>query len=81
MTFDKFYFKRQHNFIRTVLIVSVRITVFNATFNNISVISWRSVLLVDVEKNTDHLMLVADKLSHYVLPSTPRHEWDSKSQL
>ena len=33
--------------------------VFNATFNNISVISWRSVLLV--EKTIDMLQ-VADKL-------------------
>jgi hypothetical protein len=27
--------------------VNVRVVVFNATFNNISVISWRSVLLVE----------------------------------
>jgi hypothetical protein len=27
--------------------VSVRVMVFNATFNNISVISWQSVLLVE----------------------------------
>jgi hypothetical protein len=27
--------------------VRVRVMVFNATFNNISVISWRSVLLVE----------------------------------
>jgi len=27
--------------------ISVRVTMFNATFNNISVISWRSVLLVE----------------------------------
>jgi len=35
----------------------VKVMVFNATFNNISVISWRSVLLVEEtgvpEKNTD----------------------------
>jgi len=40
---------------------------FNATFNNISVISWRSVLLVEVpeypEKTTD-LSQVTDKLYH-----------------
>ena len=35
--------------------------VFNATFNNISVISWRSVLLV--EKTTD-LAQITDKLDH-----------------
>jgi hypothetical protein len=38
--------------------------VFNATFNNISGISWRSVLLV--EKNTD-LSQVIDKLYHIML--------------
>jgi len=41
--------------------------VFNATFNNISVISWQSVLLVEEpqypEKTTD-LSQVTDKLYH-----------------
>ena len=44
--------------------------VFHATFNNISAVSWRSVLLVMEleypEKNTDKL------LSHNVISSTPR---------
>jgi hypothetical protein len=57
-------------------LLRVRVRVFNATFNNISVISWWSVLLV--EKTTD-LSQVTDKLS--VVSTTPRHEWDSKSQL
>jgi hypothetical protein len=38
--------------------------VFNATFNNISVISWRSVLLVE---NTTDLSQVTDKLYHIML--------------
>ena len=49
--------------------------VFNATFNNISVISWRSVLLVEetrVPEKTTDLSQVTDKLSHNVVPSTPR---------
>ena len=53
--------------------------VLNTTFNNISVISWRSVLLVEEtvypEKTTD-LSQVTDILSHNVVSSTPRHEQD-----
>ena len=49
--------------------------VFNATFNNISVVLWRSVLLVeetgDPEKTTD-LPQVIDKLYHNVVLSTTR---------
>ena len=56
----------------------VSLMVFNATFNNISVISWRSVLLVG--KTTD-LSQVTDKLlSHNVVSGTPRHERGSNSQ-
>jgi len=47
----------------------VRFMVFNVTFNNISVISWRSVLLVEdtrPQKTTD-LPQVTDKLYHIVL--------------
>ena len=58
--------------------------VFNATFNDISVIL-RSVLLVEEtgvpwEKHppvTSHWQT----LSHNVVSSTPCHEWDSNSQL
>ena len=46
------------------------VMVFNATSNNISVISWRSVLLVEEAgvsgKNTD-LPQVTDKLSQYAV--------------
>ena len=55
--------------------VKVSVMVFNVTINNISVISWRSVLLVEEtdypEKTTD-LPQVTDKLSHNVVSSTDR---------
>jgi hypothetical protein len=44
--------------------------VFNATFNNISVISWQSVLLVEetrVPGETTDLSQVTDKLYHIML--------------
>ena len=56
--------------------------VFNTTFNNISVISWWRVLLVEeTEKNTD-LSQVTDKLlSHNVVSSAPHHEQDSNCHM
>jgi hypothetical protein len=41
--------------------------VFNATFNNISVISWRSVLLVEETGVYTDLSQVTDKLYHIML--------------
>ena len=38
--------------------------VFNATFNNISVLSWQSVLLVEETRGLPH---VTDKLYHIML--------------
>jgi hypothetical protein len=52
--------------------------VLNATFNSISVISWRSVLFVDetgIPRENRR-----QTLSH-VVSSTPRHERGSNSQL
>ena len=59
--------------------------VLNATFNNISVISWRSVLLVEEtgvpgenhRPNASH----RQTLSHNVVSSTPPLERGSNSQL
>jgi len=66
--------------------VSIRVMVLNATFNNISAISWRSDLLVQEtevlgEKNNRSVAIHWQTLSHNVVSSTPRHEPDSKSQL
>jgi hypothetical protein len=50
--------------------------VFNATFNNISVISWRSVLLVEETgvpwENHRPVASHIQTLSHNVVSSTPR---------
>ena len=52
--------------------------VFNATFNNISVISWRSVLLVEETEvpgeNHRPVACHGQTLSQNVVSSTPRNE-------
>jgi len=54
--------------------------VFNATFNNISAIPWRSVLMVEeTGVPGENYLPVASRwqtLSHNVVSSTPRHERD-----
>jgi hypothetical protein len=47
--------------------IRVGFIMFYATFNNISVISWRSVLLVEYPENTTDLPLVTDKLYYIIL--------------
>ena len=53
--------------------------VFNATFTNISAISWRSVLLVKetVVSGENHRPVASywQTLSHEIVLCTPRHEW------
>ena len=54
-----------------IVIIGVRVMVFNAIFNNISVISWQTDLLVEEtrvprKKNTD-LPQVTDKLYNIML--------------
>ena len=53
--------------------------VFNATFINISVVSWRAVVLVEETgvpgENHRHVSSHLHTLSHNV-SSTSRHEWD-----
>jgi len=41
--------------------------VFNGIFNNISVISWQSVLLVEYTENNADMSQVTDKLYHIML--------------
>jgi len=64
--------------------VRISVMVFNATFNNISVISWWSVLLVEETgvPRENHRPVTSDwqTWSHNVISSTPRHERDSNSQ-
>ena len=59
-----------------VVCARVRVMVFNTTFNNISVISWRSVLLVEEtgvpEENHRPAGSHRQTLSHNVVSSTPR---------
>ena len=56
----------------------VRIIVFNATFNNISAVYWRSVLLVEETRipRENHRPVASywQALSHNAVSSTPRHE-------
>ena len=70
--------------------IQVRVMVFKAIFNNISVISWKSVLLVEEtvvpgenhrpvpSHHTIKTMMVPQKLtlSHNVISSTSHHERD-----
>ena len=49
----------------------VCLMVLNATFNNISVISWQSVLLVEETGESHDLSQVTDKLDHIMLYTSP----------
>ena len=63
----------------------MRVMVFNATFNNISVILWWSVLLVEETgvRGEKHWSPAShwQTLSHHVVSSTPLHEQDMNSAL
>ena len=68
-----------------MLLLGLWFIVFNATFNNISVISWRSVLLVEETRvpGENHRPVASHRQtlsSHNVVSSTHRHERDSNSQ-
>ena len=69
----------------SVLWLRVEVMVSNATFNNISFISWWSVLLVEETgipgKNHRPAASHWQALSHNIVSSTPLHERDSYSEL
>jgi hypothetical protein len=53
------------------------VIVINTTFNNISVISWQSVLLPEeTRENHQPAASYSQTLSHNVVSSIPRHEQD-----
>jgi hypothetical protein len=54
---------------------------FNATFNNISAISWQSVLLVEYPEKTTVLSQVTDKLYHIICIEHTSPDWDSKEKV
>jgi hypothetical protein len=62
----------------------VRVMVFYGTLNNISVISWQSVLLVKATgvlgENHQPAASHWQTLSHNVVSSIPHPEWDLNSQ-
>jgi len=75
---------KHHIFSKNTLYVCL-FMVFNATFNNISTISWRSVLLVEETTipGESHRPVVShwQTWSYNVVSSTPRHERGSQAQL
>ena len=62
----------------------VMVMAFNATFDNISVVSWKSALLVeDIEVPGENHWSAAgysQTLLHNLVSSTPHHEQDSYLQ-
>jgi hypothetical protein len=82
--------------IQYFVIILLKVMVFNATFNNFLVISWRSRLLVEKTRvhgenqSTRRKPEYPEKttyhnsltnLSHNIVSSTSRHKQDSNSQL
>jgi hypothetical protein len=82
MKYAKEKYRQCTMFNRSVLF---RFVVFNATFNNISVISWRTVLLVEESgvpgENHRPVAIYRQTSSQSDALITPHHERGSNSQL
>ena len=80
-----FYQPRYSWIIQSLLVYGLGLWCFITFFNNISVISWQSVLLVEEngipEENHRPVASHWQTLSHNVVSGTPCHERDSNSQL
>ena len=84
----KVYLYREDFKVRVINLVlphRVRVMVFNAISNNMSVISWWSVLLMEetevLGESQRSVTSHWQALSHKMVLSTLRHEWDLNSQL
>ena len=79
------YRQYTHIYIHEIYGLVYSVLLFNATFNNISVISWRSVLLVEETgvpgENHQPVASHRQTLSHSVVSSTACHEQGSNLQL
>jgi len=69
--------------VRKMDIKGVRVMLLNTTLNNISVILWRSFLLVVKAgiPGENHQPSHRQTLWHNVVSSKPQHGWDSNLQL
>jgi hypothetical protein len=66
------------------VMVKVKVMVFNTTFNNVSVILWQSVLIVEETRvpgeNHQPAASQLQTSSHNVVLSASRHEWNLNPQ-
>jgi hypothetical protein len=75
-----FYFRQNSRIFVPVWMINSTQTFIGATFNNISVISWQSVLLVEETGVPRPVPSHYKTLSHNVVLSTPHYEWGTNPQ-
>ena len=79
--FGRFCIVLYCNVMNSIIGVYRSLMVSNATFNNIAVILWQSVLLVEETRDPRENYRHWQTFSHKFVLSTPRHQWDSNSQF